>query len=291
MRPLKWPENTIVTQMKPLNSDPGVQSNLNIDKIPKVPTLPTIVETKADGSCCNRSLTELKAGDKTRGRLNSESDIGRLRLRKGSEAGSVKASRGELEKTLPVLMRKDVFYSGSVQNLKEFQSQKSLAAYRNSVSSLNRAGSNGALNNNNNNAVAVIADESDSQGCSAILKTLMDVSLLKEPTFMLLAISNLFGMAALFVPFFYIVDSAKQEGIENPSSLISIIGLTNTFGRIACGYVADFPSVNSLFLNNICLCLCAIALAIIPLVHTFATYTAAAVLFGVGLGKQLVDMS
>ena len=188
MKPLKYPDNLIVAQMKPLNSDPGVESNLHINEITK--TLPTIVETKVAISCCNRSLTELKAIDsKQRDRLNSESDINRLRLRKGSEAGSIRASRGEIDKTLPVLLRKDAFYSGSVQNLKEFQSQRSLAAYRNSVASLNR-GSNLAIQNNN----ALAADESDSsQGCRAMLGSLMDVSLLKDWTFMLLAISNLFG--------------------------------------------------------------------------------------------------
>jgi hypothetical protein len=92
-------------------------------------------------------------------------------------------------------------------------------------------------------------------------------------------------MAALFVPFFYIVESAKAQGIENPSSLISIIGITNPFGRIACGYVADFPSVNSLLLNNLCLCLCAVALAAVPMCISFTAYIAAAIVFGIGLGK------
>lgn len=34
------------------------------------------------------------------------------------------------------LSRKDIFYSGSVTNLREYQSQKSLTNYRNSVISL-----------------------------------------------------------------------------------------------------------------------------------------------------------
>jgi hypothetical protein len=36
------------------------------------------------------------------------------------------------------MSRKDIFYSGSVTNLKEYQSQKSLADYRNSVISLTK---------------------------------------------------------------------------------------------------------------------------------------------------------
>lgn len=36
------------------------------------------------------------------------------------------------------MSRKDIFYSGSVTNLREFQSQKSLTNYRNSVISLTK---------------------------------------------------------------------------------------------------------------------------------------------------------
>lgn len=40
------------------------------------------------------------------------------------------------------------------------------------------------------------------------LGTMLDVSLLKDPVFMLIGISNVFGMAGLYVPFFYLVDAA-----------------------------------------------------------------------------------
>lgn len=43
------------------------------------------------------------------------------------------------------------------------------------------------------------------------LATMMDVSLLKDPVFMLIGVSNLFGMAGLYVPFVYLVDYAKQS--------------------------------------------------------------------------------
>lgn len=42
----------------------------------------------------------------------------------------------EPAKMVRPLSRKDIFYSGSVTNLREFQSQKSLSSYRNSVISL-----------------------------------------------------------------------------------------------------------------------------------------------------------
>lgn len=41
------------------------------------------------------------------------------------------------------------------------------------------------------------------------ISTMLDVSLLKDPVFMLIGISNVFGMAGLYVPFVYLVDAAN----------------------------------------------------------------------------------
>lgn len=43
------------------------------------------------------------------------------------------------------------------------------------------------------------------------LATMMDMSLLKDPVFLLIGISNVFGMAGLYVPFVYLVDAAKLD--------------------------------------------------------------------------------
>ena len=40
---------------------------------------------------------------------------------------------------------------------------------------------------------------------------MLDTSLLKDPVFMLIGVSNIFGMAGLYVPFVYLVDAAKAE--------------------------------------------------------------------------------
>lgn len=44
----------------------------------------------------------------------------------------------EPSKMVRPMSRKDIFYSGSVTNLREYQSQKSLTNYRNSVISLTK---------------------------------------------------------------------------------------------------------------------------------------------------------
>lgn len=109
------------------------------------------------------------------------------------------------------MSRKDIFYSGSVTNLKEYQSQKSLADYRNSVVSLTKF-----EKDHRNEATRYQEVESGQCSClppafTAALSSMIDVSLLKDPAFMLIGISNLFGMAALYIPFFYLVDAATKS--------------------------------------------------------------------------------
>jgi len=112
------------------------------------------------------------------------------------------------------MSRKDIFYSGSVTNLKEYQSQKSLTDYRNSVVSLTR------FEKEHRHDIPQYDVESPPDPCpcwnlppafKAALSSMLDVSLLKDGAFMLIAVSNFFGMAALYIPFFYLVDAATKN--------------------------------------------------------------------------------
>lgn len=56
----------------------------------------------------------------------------------GNSKMSLSVSVASPPKMVRPMSRKDIFYSGSVTNLREFQSQKTLEGYRNSVVSLTR---------------------------------------------------------------------------------------------------------------------------------------------------------
>lgn len=85
----------------------------------------------------------------------------------------------------------------------------------------------------------------------------------------------------------------SKQGIEKTqaSLLLSIIGITNTFARILFGYVADFPSVDALFLNNICLVLGTISVGLTPFCASFTSYIAVAFFFGLAIGKTFIFRS
>lgn len=213
---------------------------------------------------------------------------------------SLSTRNDSASKMVRPLSRKDIFYSGSVTNLPLYQSQKSLTNYRNSVISLTKYEK--SMRDVRAPSVDPMAEiEKGRQQYSlcpccvlpesfkSALGTMLDVSLLKDPVFMLIGISNVFGMAGLYVPFVYLVDAAVLDGIETSkaSFLLSIIGITNTFGRVICGYVADFPKVDSLLLNNICLAISTVSVAATPLCKTYEAYVVMSIFFGIAISGYI----
>lgn len=152
----------------------------------------------------------------------------------------VSLSPRESGKMVRPLSRKDIFYSGSVTNLREYQSQKSLTNYRNSVISLSKYEKDARdgdaekgerkLNRRCSHTIDLEKipkihyfrfTEYDLCPCFVLpesfksaIGTMLDVSLLKDPVFMLIGISNMFGMAGLYVPFVYLVDAASLNVSE-----------------------------------------------------------------------------
>uniref|UniRef100_A0A0A9Y4G3 Monocarboxylate transporter 12 n=1 Tax=Lygus hesperus TaxID=30085 RepID=A0A0A9Y4G3_LYGHE len=201
-----------------------------------------------------------------------------------------KASIKARKELVRPLSRKDIFYSGSVVNLPEYQSQRSIVGYRQSVISLSAS--------RYTRPDADIEEPPPPELCPCLsmpesfksaLAAMLDYTLLKDPVFLLIGISNVFGMAGLYVPFVYLVDAAVQGGLEQgkASFLLSIIGITNTFGRVLCGYVADFPSVNSLLLNNLSLVVSTVAVGAIPYCTTYEMYIAVSVAFGLAISAYI----
>ncbi|XP_047355859.1 monocarboxylate transporter 3 isoform X3 [Vespa velutina] len=307
---IEKPEGDIIKPIIPRNaSQPAFTTHVQgLPKNGSVPFFDRIRKTST-GERYKPSLSAIKNSRTT---LNSNGDIRKslhLRLSTSSVLGSrnnnaevedgesitftTSTSRIPKEKPLMIrpLSRKDIFYSGSVVNLPEYQSQKSLANYRQSVISIPKSVRGEMKDIDIEKAPqqplcpCLILPDSFKEA----LATMMDVSLLKDPVFLLIGISNVFGMAGLYVPFVYLVDAAILDGIESNSAsfLLSIIGITNTVGRVACGYVADFPQVDSLLLNNICLIISTVAVAATPFCHTYAAYIAMSIFFGIAISGYI----
>ncbi|KAL4228580.1 hypothetical protein ACF0H5_011630 [Mactra antiquata] len=181
------------------------------------------------------------------------------------------------------MYKKDIFYSGSIVNINEFRSQPDMNSYITSIVSI--PGDLGIQDTRTDTKLHRI--------CSClpkpvvdILSEMLDVSLLTNMSFMCICLGNIFAMIGFYVPYVFIVDRAMMAGIDktNASFLLSVIGITNTIGRVISGILADFNSVNSLMLNNVCMLIAGVAIFLTPFCNTYPLLVLAALVFGLFTG-------
>lgn len=80
----------------------------------------------------------------------------------------------------------------------------------------------------------------------------------------------------------YLYISLCMQGIDktNAAYLLSIIGVTNTIGRVVTGMLSDLPQINSLFMNNMCILLSGICISCVPFCSDYYSYVGVALFFG-----------
>ncbi|XP_018331389.1 monocarboxylate transporter 14 isoform X2 [Agrilus planipennis] len=174
------------------------------------------------------------------------------------------------------LYRDDIFFTSSLKKLPQYTSQSSMA-YNLSVTRL-----------------PTINDlmEEKERKCTLCpeafrraLATMLDFTLFKSPTFLLLALSGFVTMMGFFVPFMFVPDRATSSGISEETAylLVSTIGIANTVGRIISGVLSSMPSLNSLLVNNVAITLAGIATVVSGLSMTAEYQFAYATIFGLSI--------
>lgn len=72
---------------------------------------------------------------------------------------------------------------------------------------------------------------------------------------------------------------------EYATFLISLIGITNTIGRVLSGFIADLPWVSPLWINNICIIMSGVCVFFTPFASTYTEFVALSLFFGFFVGK------
>ena len=193
------------------------------------------------------------------------------------------------------LSRVDIFYSGSIRQINEEHIDteiRGLQTNRQSFVSI-AAGSRGSSNSLAIPRNSLIPDSAAAHDVSDIresenafvnaLKTMLNPALMTDPKFVLIGVSNLFGFLGFFVPFLYLPSMASALNSISPdkaSLLVSVIGISNTVGRISCGYISDFACIDSLVVTNISFFLTGVCIIVFPLLSTFTEFIILSLLFG-----------
>ncbi|CAB3410252.1 unnamed protein product [Caenorhabditis bovis] len=200
------------------------------------------------------------------------------------------------------LNRQDIFYGGSITNLKEYKQEGNMANFRASTMSIpksviGQAASHMSLNRAGSRLgdVGVIEEEpeldeyADDLPCKCLplaariaFSEMIDVSLLKDPIMLLLCVSNLLGMMGFYIPFMFLKDLSESMKLDQDLAkyLVPIIGITNTVGRIFFGWVADKKYMTALNINNLSLIICGVLTMVCPLLRTFPGQLFYAFFFG-----------
>ncbi|CAL1534046.1 unnamed protein product [Lymnaea stagnalis] len=178
-----------------------------------------------------------------------------------------RVKRHEVEQPME---RKDIFYSGSLWHLQEFKKLGSLEEFREEMTS------------HPSNAKLPVTGVGK---FLRALKSVFDLSLLRSPTFLMYGLSCFLCMAGFFVPFIYLPTHAIDLGMDSTRGafLISIIGVTNTVGRVAVGFISDQPWADCLMINNIALIVGGVATVFVPFYNEYYLLAIYSCVFGTAI--------
>ncbi|CAG5118604.1 unnamed protein product, partial [Candidula unifasciata] len=171
------------------------------------------------------------------------------------------------------LYRKDIFYSGSVLNIPQFHSQPDMKSYIASITMIPRER---GVQRFFSCLPTPVQD---------VLAEMMDVSLFKDVGFMMICLGNFTAFLGMYVPFMFLVDRTASQGVDRSLAafLISVIGISNTAGRVVIGKVADLHIVDSLVITYVAVAIMGIATGLVPFCNTYPLLATVAAIFGLGM--------
>ncbi|VEN48674.1 unnamed protein product [Callosobruchus maculatus] len=181
--------------------------------------------------------------------------------------------------TMRPMYRDDIFYDSSLNFLQRYRrteqvslkSGKSAVEYHMSVTRV-------ATSKDIHEGRCTLCTEA----VKRTLATMLDYKLLKSPSFILIALNASFLCLGFFSIYIFLKDRAEQKGIPVDVAvwLISIVGISNTVGRILCGLVAMCRKVNSCLLSALCLIIGGSTIIASEHLNTTAGQIVFAVVFG-----------
>ena len=202
------------------------------------------------------------------------------------------------------MSRKDIFYTGSIAQISDAEAEDARRGSLVSIgrprsrrsSSRSRRGTQDPIvvtrsfllvdNAKNNNK----EEEESTNEFLDLLKSMLNPAVLQDPKFMLIGVSNFFGFLGFYVPFVYLPSMAGElEGISSDEAafLLSIIGISNTLGRVLTGWISDLECVDSVFVVNVSLVLSSATLFTMPFMTDIVSFGVLSSLFGLFIAAYI----
>jgi len=220
-------------------------------------------------SASNLELPQTSKPDTTRRRQFSESH---------KSAHSPAVSRTSSTNLAGPMTRKDVFYTKSLDHIPQYRSDRD--EYVRSMTSVREQPEQGE---------SFLARIGITSEMKQTMSEMMDFRLLLDVVFILFAVSNLLTSIGFVVPYIFLVHRGIHFGFSKSRSsfLISMVGISNTVGRVVFGYIADMKFVNRLMLYNTVLVICGVCSLFSVLLSTYTLQMCYSFSFGFFIGTSL----
>jgi len=177
------------------------------------------------------------------------------------------------------MARKDVFYTKSLDQIPQYRADRD--EYVRSMTSLPEQ----PEPQPDKSWLAKIGITGDMR---QTISEMMDFHLLLDVVFILFAVSNLLTSIGFVVPYIFLPNRGLRYGFEKDQAswLISVVGISNTVGRVVFGFIADMKCVNRLILYNTVLVICGICSIFSVLLWTFPLQMCYSFSFGFFIGMR-----
>ncbi len=182
------------------------------------------------------------------------------------------------------LARKDIFYSGSLRNIPLYKA--SPEAYTQCIISTPKPTIRDIDDHDgDDDKKEPCCSSPKCSGNTENLSSMIDFSLMKDPVFQLIAWSHMLVSLGYCIPYIFLPDRAKLLGqsTDQGAFLVSIIGISNTVGRVVFGFVADRKGVDRLMLYATVLMLGGIS----TMLQSFCVYYELLCLYAAAIGMFL----
>ncbi|GMR45268.1 hypothetical protein PMAYCL1PPCAC_15463, partial [Pristionchus mayeri] len=201
---------------------------------------------------------------------------------------AVAVARESLAELNRPLSRADIFYPGSTAALNERARAHSAHSHHAVANAEVTGASNFCLSKIAIDAVDEYYDEEKTTWHANLIHTLrsmLDVSLLRRPSFIILALSGFLTLSCFYVPYLYLGNHIDRVGnyTDSEKSLpISVLGIVNIVARIGCGYIADRPQADALLVSSVALTLAGASTMAVPFFTAYWMFIAYCIPFAVG---------
>ena len=119
------------------------------------------------------------------------------------------------------------------------------------------------------------------------LTTMMNLQLLKSPSFSVLILSGFLYILGLYSPFIYIIERADEVGVEKSQSTFfyTALGISNIFGRILSGIASTHPKAKPLEISYVTLFICGISSICSAFFKNLIAHFGYCIIFGLTMGN------